>query len=113
VDAGRRGGPLAAEAVVEEGLKSHEKRTKLWVDPFFFFYIACFNITTRSLDGSNTTVTVRTEFAQVIDGKEVGVHGGWADHGRDVPPVKAEEENVLNAISNAVIMLYAPVEPNR
>lgn len=68
-------------------------------------YRACFNITTKAIDSTNTSVTVRTIFAKVIDGKEIGVHGGWANHERDVPPVKAEEENVLVAISNSVAAL--------
>ena len=71
-------------------------------------YTACFNITTKALDSSNTTVTVRTIYAKVIDGEEVGVHGGWANHERDVPPVKDEEENVLNAISNALVRAHSP-----
>ena len=33
VDASQRGGPVDAEAGVEEELRSHEKRTKLWVAP--------------------------------------------------------------------------------
>jgi hypothetical protein len=71
-------------------------------------YIAYFNIATKRLDASNTTVTVRTISPAVIDGEETGVHGGWARHERDVPPVKAEEENVLNAISNALVGLRTP-----
>jgi len=66
-------------------------------------YIACFNITTKALGGSSTSVTVRTVFAKVIDGKEMSIHGGWANHERNVPPVKVEEENVLNAVSNALV----------
>jgi hypothetical protein len=76
-------------------------------------YKACFNIATTSMNGSNTSVTVRTIYAKVIDGKEVGVHGGWANHERDVPPVKAEEENVLNAVSNALVAPRVPEKPNR
>jgi len=65
-------------------------------------YTACFNITTKSLDNTKTAVTVRTFLSKVIDGKESPIQGGWVNHYRDVPPVKAEEENVLNAISNAL-----------
>ena len=70
-------------------------------------YTACFNITTVSLGNTNTTVTVRTVFSKVSDGKEASIHiVGWANHERDVLPVKAEEENVLNAISNALVVLH-------
>ena len=57
-------------------------------------YKACFNIATRADDASTTTVEVRTVFARVIDGEELGIHGGWANHERDVAPVRLEEENV-------------------
>lgn len=71
-------------------------------------YKACFNITTRAEDTSTTTVSVRTVFAKVIDGEELGVHGGWANHERDVPPVRLEEQNVVSAISNALASLTNP-----
>jgi len=68
-------------------------------------YIAYFNVTTKPVNESNTAVIVRTIFPKVIDGQETGVHGGWANNERDVPPVKVEEENVVVAISNAVVAL--------
>jgi len=34
VDASQRGGTVDAEEGGKEGLRSHEKRTKLWVNPF-------------------------------------------------------------------------------
>jgi len=74
-------------------------------------YTACFNIITRPVDSSHTEVLVRTIFAKVRDGKEIGVHGGWANHERDVPPVKAEEENVLTTISNAMLVPHASERP--
>jgi hypothetical protein len=75
-------------------------------------YIAYFNITTKPVNQSNTMVTIRTIFPKVVDGEETGIHGGWARHERDVPPVKAEEENVLNAISNALVALRTPGKPS-
>jgi len=77
-------------------------------------YIACFNIATKPLDNTQAAVTVRTVFSKVTDGKEASIHiVGMANHDRDVPPVKAEEENVLDAISNALISLHGPEEPHR
>jgi hypothetical protein len=64
-------------------------------------YKAIFNITMKA-EGARTSVSVRTVFPRVIDGEETGIHGGWAKHGRDVPPVQREEQNVLDAISNAL-----------
>ena len=75
-------------------------------------YTACFNITTSSVDSSHTRVSVRTVFAKVTDGKEIGVHGGWANHERDVPPVQVEEDNVLIAVSNALLAQRVPGNPN-
>jgi hypothetical protein len=42
---------------------------------------------------------IKTISATIIDGQETGIHGGWANHEREVPGVIQEEENVLNAIS--------------
>ncbi len=52
-----------------------------------------------SNDMKQTTVTVRTLRAEVIDGTETGVHGGVANHTRKIAPVRQEEENVLEAIA--------------
>ncbi len=51
---------------------------------------------------NRTSITVRTIDAWVIHGKEIGVHGGVANHEVNVPPLLQEETNVLLAISNAV-----------
>ena len=55
----------------------------------FVPYVAYFYIATFPVDSNRTKVQVRTVLAKVIDGKEVGVHGGWANHDRVVPPVLA------------------------
>jgi hypothetical protein len=81
--------------------------------PVFVPYSACFNITLKAVDNSNTSVLIRTIFAKVIDGEETGVHGGWAHHSRDVSPVRMEEENVLNAISNTLNVLQMQQGTNR
>ena len=66
------------------------------VTPYFpYFYI-----TISQLESNKINVSVRTVLAQIIDGRETGVHGGWANHYRSVPPVRQEEENILTVISN-------------
>lgn len=65
-------------------------------------YIACFHITTEPVEGLHARVMVQTVFARVIDGKELGIHGGWANHEREVPPVQREEKNILDAIARAI-----------
>jgi hypothetical protein len=72
-------------------------RIEKWVP-----YTACFNITVSYVDTSLTRVTVRTVFSYVIDGRELGVHGGWANHSRAVPGIQQEEDSVLVSISNAL-----------
>jgi len=74
-------------------------------------YRPYFYIVTSAVDVSHTKVVVRTILANVIDGKEFGIHGGWANHERDVPPVQAEEDNLLEAISNAIVISYNPAIP--
>ena len=76
-------------------------------------YSAYFNIVTKSLDNTTTAVTVRTFSSEVMDGKESPIQGGWVNHYRDVPPVKAEEENILSAISNALVALRVQEKPDR
>jgi len=65
-------------------------------------YVASFYIVTSSLEPKQTKVTVRTIVSEVIDGKELGIHGGEANHHRKVAPVRQEEQNVLSAIVGAV-----------
>ena len=62
-------------------------------------YYPYFHIFLTQLNAMRTKVTVRTVSATVLDGQEVGVHGGWANHHREVPPVRSEETNVLSAIA--------------
>ncbi len=63
-------------------------------------YFPYFYITISQLGSNKVNVDVRTVLAQVIDGRETGVHGGWANHYRNVLSVRQEEENVLIVISN-------------
>ena len=62
-------------------------------------YVAYFHFEISPLGTSRTKVTVRTISSGVIDGKEISVHGGWANHYRKVPPIRQEEENLLLAIA--------------
>jgi hypothetical protein len=62
-------------------------------------YYPFFHIFQMQLSAMRTKVTVRTVWATVVDGQEIGVHGGWANHNRDVPPVRSEETNVLSKIA--------------
>ncbi len=62
-------------------------------------YSPFFHIRITPENTNQTKVIVRTVSAEVIDGQEMGVHGGWASHTRKVTPVRQEEENVLNAIA--------------
>lgn len=68
-------------------------------------YYATFHLTTEKMDLSHTKFCVLTLRASVDDGKEPGVHGGWANHRRDVPPVRSEEESIISAVSNALARL--------
>jgi hypothetical protein len=71
----------------------------------FVPYIPTFYITIEPLETNRTIIDVRTIDARVIHGKEIGVHGGWANHEVNIPPVLSEETNVLMAISNAFVRL--------
>ncbi len=65
-------------------------------------YVAYFSICCAATGNDHSKVTVRTTRSEVIDGKEPGLHGGWANHYRKVPPVQREEDNVLGAIGAAL-----------
>jgi hypothetical protein len=47
---------------------------------------------------NQTKVVVRTIVAEAINGKEPGIHGGWAFHFQKIPPNLQEETNVLTEI---------------
>jgi hypothetical protein len=68
-------------------------------------YFARMYINVRPIDAASSVITVRTLHAKVIDGEELGIHGGWAHHDREVRPVRIEEENVMLTISNAVVAM--------
>ena len=62
-------------------------------------YVGYFHILVAPVATNQTVVTVRTVLSEVIDGKEISVHGGWANHYRKVPPIRQEEQDVLLAIA--------------
>jgi hypothetical protein len=74
-------------------------------------YVAYFHIVTTPLGTDATSVTVRTILAEVIDGKEPGVHGGWANHYRKVHPMRQEEENVLAAVAEQLSTQTKTISP--
>ena len=62
-------------------------------------YRASFYVETTPAGTNHTKVTVYTIGSRVLDGQEPGVHGGWANHYRDIPPLRQEEENILAQIA--------------
>jgi hypothetical protein len=64
-------------------------------------YLAWFHITTTPTGESQTTVSVRTVLAKVVDGIALG-HGGTTGGTVKVAPVRREEERVLAAISEQI-----------
>ena len=62
-------------------------------------YFPYFHVVVTPLNSNQTQVVVRTVRSEVIDGKEIGVHSGLANHYRKVLPVRREEKHVIEAIS--------------
>lgn len=62
-------------------------------------YFAQFDIIARQIASNQCTVTIRTMSAWIPDGKELGLHGGWAGHSKHVPPIMEEETNLLSQIA--------------
>jgi hypothetical protein len=62
-------------------------------------YFAQFHITAEPVGTNQCKIAVRTLKSWVHDGKEIGIHGGWAHHDVDVPPVLQEETNLLFQIA--------------
>ena len=66
-------------------------------------YWCAFYITIAPVDRDHSTVTVRSIKSSVADGQEPGIHGGWARHSREVPPIRQEEESVISAIAGELL----------
>lgn len=62
-------------------------------------YYAYFHIVVFPTSTNLTKVVVRTIEADVVNGKEPGLHGGLALHFSKTQPIPKEEENVLSAIA--------------
>lgn len=63
-------------------------------------YFAHFEIRLDQETTNRCKVTVRTISSFVHNGKEIGVHGGWAWGAKNVAPVLQEETNVLARIDS-------------
>lgn len=61
-------------------------------------YSAQFLIHAEQLTINQCKVIVTTIEASVPHGREIGIHGGWAVHMKNIPPVLEEETNVLSRI---------------
>jgi hypothetical protein len=59
-------------------------------------YYADFLITAEQHATNRCRITVATTSAQIPDGREIGIHGGWAVHMKDIAPILEEETNVLS-----------------
>ena len=62
-------------------------------------YRGCFHVVVTPAATNETQVVVRTLWAEAVDGREPGVHGGWAFHFRKIPPDPQQERNVLWAVA--------------
>ena len=67
-------------------------------------YYATFYLVIERIDDTHTKLIVRTISARVQDGRQYSIHAGgnWAHNERIVQPIKAEEENIILAVSNAI-----------
>jgi len=70
-------------------------------------YYAHFEITASPLGTNSCKVSVVTISATIPDGKEIGIHGGWAVHMKHIPPVFEEETNVLLRIEKQLLAMQA------
>ena len=62
-------------------------------------YFAAFHISVESAGSNQCRLGVRTLSSWVHNGKEIGIHGGWAHHAMDVAPLLQEETNLLFQIA--------------
>ena len=58
-------------------------------------YFAQFDITLNQVFTNQCKITITTISDWVPYGKEIGIHGGWVGSTKHIPPVLAEETNVL------------------
>ena len=66
-------------------------------------YFAQFDITASPISTNRCKLVVITTSSWVHDGREIGIHGGWAAHAVDVDPVPQEETNLLKQIEAHLI----------
>jgi hypothetical protein len=70
-------------------------------------YSARFLITAEQLVTNQVVVTVTTSSASIPDGREIGLHGGWAVHMKHIAPVPEQETNVLSRIQSQLRSIQA------
>jgi hypothetical protein len=63
-------------------------------------YFAHFDIRLDPTGTNQCKATVTTISAHIQDGKEIGIHGGWAWRAKNAPPIPQEEKNVLLRIES-------------
>jgi hypothetical protein len=70
-------------------------------------YFAQFEMFVTPIKTNRCAVFVTTVSCYVRDGKEIGVHGGWAWHAKRIPPLQSEETNLLVEIGKALSTLQS------
>lgn len=80
--------------------------------PTWVPYKAYFHITVQPVSVDRASVNVKTVLAMVADGEETGLHGGTAEHVRQVRGVQQEEEAVLAAIGKELELHEPTNAPN-
>ena len=53
-----------------------------------------------SVASNQCQIGIKTISSWVHDGKEIGIHGGWASHPKNVAPLREAETNVLVRIAS-------------
>lgn len=70
-------------------------------------YFAQFEISVTPISSNRCDVLITTISCYVRDGREIGVHGGWAWHAKRIAPLHSEETNVLAEIGSALTHLQS------
>jgi hypothetical protein len=68
-------------------------------------YFAQFDLRVQEVSSNQSRVCVTTTSAWVRDGKEIGIHGGWAWHTKAVPPIHQEETNIVLRVQAQLLLM--------